>query len=130
MTTAIVSRVVPPARGSHKLVYRLYTVAHLPFPALAIEGGPKLVTVGGWRVDYLLKQAPPSGMYGRGHATVESVTLAVVRGGILRTRRHQLDGTVVGSVAEAHRVAYDEGLLAWMVYDRDAERFGLPKPQC
>ncbi len=99
--------------------YRLYTIAHLPFDALPsyAEGGPAKVVLDPWDVS---TTSPTEGEGGR-------VTLNVYPATSRQTgERHPLDGTRYDDREDADRAAYDAGLLAFMVYERDAARYGLP----
>lgn len=101
--------------------YRLYTVAELPFEAMLgrRDGGPGMAVIDGWAV---------------GYTGTKPARLNARRGGYTEegrydpnlVERHELDGVEYPTMRDAERAAYDAGLLAFMVYERDAARFGLP----
>lgn len=102
--------------------YRLYTVEHVPFetfPAYA-EGGPATTAHTEWSVSgsYLNRAlsspsvvAADDGLY----------TLHVYRfeGSVTASIKHELDGTKYATDREATKAAYEAGVLAFMVYERD-----------
>jgi hypothetical protein len=107
--------------------YRLWTVGNgLDFDALPAysDGGPPIVTVGGWivststttRVRYDGGASEDDGMH----------TLSVWRGDHAKPEQHPLCGTKYLSRRDADRAAYQAGVAAFMVYDRDTFRLGLP----
>lgn len=108
--------------------YRLYTVDHVPFDFFPeYPEGPASVVHTTWckstsRLDRFFSS--PSVVA----ADDGLVTLNVYRfsGPTDRTgERHPLDGTKYATTRDADRAAYEAGVTAFMVYERDAARFGL-----
>lgn len=108
--------------------HRVWTVAHgLDFDAVPDhdDGGPATVTVGGWQVSTMRLCAmlsSPSVVA----ADDGKYQLNLWRGSPVLPDRHPLDGNRYASQRDADRAAYEAGALGFMVYQRDAERFGLP----
>lgn len=98
--------------------YRLYTVDVLPFDAVPTwaGGGPALVAHTSWGV------SQSTG------AHIEGARLNVYRypGQTGWGERHPLDGTLYPDCDQAHRAAYEAGALAFMIYNKEAPRWGLP----
>lgn len=110
--------------------YRVYTVAHLPFEALPAyaDGGPATVALGVWGVSTssLCRafSSPSVAAADDGMHTLSVYRFATPGGADIE--RHALDGTTYATGRDASRAAYEAGLLGFMVYERDAGRFGLP----
>jgi hypothetical protein len=112
--------------------YRLYTSEHLDFDALPSyrDGGPSLVVVDG----YCMSTSSVSGFSSRAVLAADDGmhTLSLskpVRGfewDITRRDKHPLDGTKYATAPDARRAAFDAGAMAYMVYERDAAKWGLP----
>lgn len=116
--------------------YRIYTHEHLDFDALPSyrDGGPATVVVDGYSmstssVSRVLSSASviaaDDGMRTLNLSTPildgEGST-AVITG----FDKHPLDGTRYATDVDARRAAFDAGALAFMVYERDAAKWGLP----
>lgn len=98
--------------------YRLYTADVLPFDAVpAYPAGPALVAHTTWGV---------STSTGDG---IDGAQLNVHRfasGAAGPGERHELDGHLYRTYRDAQHAAYDAGVLAFMIYHKDAPRWGLP----
>lgn len=112
--------------------YRLYAREHIDFDALPSyhDGGPAMVVINGY-------QTSTSNLSGFSSAAALSAddgkyTLNLSKpvrgpgGGIAGFDKHALDGTKYDTAREASRAAYDAGALAFMVYERNAAKWGLP----
>ena len=115
--------------------YRLYTNEHVEFDALPpyADGGPAMVVVDG----YSMSTSNVSGFSSRAVLAADdgmfTLNLSMpIRDGvgsmapILRFDKHELDGTKYATRHDASRAAFDAGTLAFMVYERDAAKWGLP----
>lgn len=123
---------IPPLKGERYIDYdgryRLWTAEHgLDFDAVPHnrDGGPSKATLNGWitstsALDWVMSSASvvaaDDGMH----------TLDVWRGDPANPERHPLDGTKYPTQDDADRAAYNAGVTAFMVYERDARRFNLP----
>jgi hypothetical protein len=135
----ITPAVLPPLEGDlidslGDYRYRLYTVAELPFDALpAYPAGPARVAHTDWHT------ATSSLCHGLSSPSVVAaddgmVAVRATRGGYNKdgqydpalVERHELDGQRFATQHAADRAVYEAGLTAFMVYERDAARFGLP----
>lgn len=110
--------------------YRLYTVDHLPFDALPSygDGGPAKVVLDPWGTS---TSSLCGFMSSPSVAAADDgmVTLNVYRVDSPASQpmvRHPLDGTRYATTRDADRAAYEAGVTAFMVYEREAARFGLP----
>lgn len=115
---------VPPMHGEihpggYDGRYRLYTVEHLPFDALPayVDGGPAKVVLYRWATSTTFPT------YVEGGGCTLDVTLNVSGPDGFR---HPLDGTVYATIRDAEQAVYEAGATAFMVYEREAARFGLP----
>ena len=119
MFSTITPTSVPPLTGFRN-DYRLYTVEHIPFDAVPSyrDGGPGTVVVDGWCCS-------TTGWDHQGSVTANAFRFTSPD---ITTppERHPLDGTKYPTQADAKRAQYEAGLLAFMVYEKDAARFGLP----
>jgi hypothetical protein len=109
--------------------YRLYTSNHLSFDALPAydEGGPRTAPIDGWTVSTTITSI---GLPGHAVSANDGrVTVGAHRGGFPGSKytpeRHELDGTDYPTQRDAERALYEAGLTAFMVYERDAARYGL-----
>jgi hypothetical protein len=112
--------------------YRIYTHEHISFDALPSyrDGGPATVVVDG----YSMSTSSVSGFSSRSVLAADDGmhTLSLskpIRGDeceITRFDKHPLDGTKYAIERDAKRAAFDAGALAFMVYERDAAKWGLP----
>lgn len=100
------------------LTYRLLTVKDVPFDAFPTyrNGGPAKVVVTGASTSYTTGGGQPGAR----------LSAYVGREGGAPGEPHPLNGTRYPSVEDAERAAYDAGLTAFMVYDRDAHKWPVP----
>ena len=96
--------------------YRVYTIEHIPFDTLSPwnAGGPRMVTIDGWGVSKDGYKDVTLSVFRFDHMTRSSAT-----------PHPTLDGATYATFLDADRAAYEAGVLGFMVYERDAERFGL-----
>lgn len=116
--------------------HRLYTHEHIAFDALPDyrEGGPATVTNGDWSMSVssvCVALSSPSVAAEALANPATRYTLNASRDGHYEagryvSERHPLDGTTYASDRAARRAAFDAGIIAYMVYERDAARLGLP----
>jgi hypothetical protein len=117
----------PPLNSSAGLRggYRLWTAAHgLDFDAMP-ERGAQLVPFNGWHAPKtcLCRSQSSASVVA---ADDNMVTLGMWRGDAAKPQRHALDGTKYPTHLDANRAAYNAGAMAFMVYEDQAGRFGLP----
>ena len=95
--------------------YRLYTVEHLPFDALPeyMDGGPPLVVIDPWAVSTSFPTDDSDGPQYTLHARTVDM------------EPHPLNGSRYATRRDADRAVYDAGLLAFMVYEREAADFPI-----
>lgn len=131
---------LPQVQGAHEGWrdgrYRIYTAEHIDFDALPSysDGGPAKVAHDGWCVSYSsLSRAMSSasviaaddGMHtlsihrGAHYEQVDGETRYVAE-------YHPLDRTKYALQSDAQRAAFEGGATAFMVYERDAAKWGLP----
>ncbi|MBQ1048458.1 hypothetical protein KBX50_08265 [Micromonospora sp. C51] len=96
--------------------YRVYTREHLPFDALP-EGHPGALVSLDWSV-----AVTREGRCGEYTYAVGAVRLVDGKDLV----QHALEGTPCESYRDGYRIAYEAGLLGFMVYEYDAARYGLP----
>ena len=124
------------AHGSYDGRYRLYTVEHLPFDALPgySHGGPSTVVTDGWSMStssicrFLSSASVAAADDGK-----HTLSLRRLRDGADHNsydpeawEKHELDGGRYALRSDASEAAYNVGALAFMVYHRDAPKWGLP----
>lgn len=104
--------------------YRLYTVDRLPFDALPPyeEGGPAKVVLNPW------------GCSTESSCCDDKITLKIYRvdGSVGQPmERHPLYGTRYDTRRDADRAAYNAGVTAFFVFEKDAASYGFagPTPQ-
>lgn len=115
--------------------HRLYTHEHIDFDALPDyrEGGPATVAHTGWSMSTSSTSvlSSPSVLAEALANPASRFTLNSARGGHYENghyvvERHELDGTFYASDRDARRAAFNAGILAYMVYNREAAKLGLP----
>ena len=112
--------------------YRLYTIEHLPFDHWGEgETRPRTVVTDGWGKSTTGYDRLFGAILG---AEVperpDEVTLNVYRVPFSPDdERHPLDKTVWPTKRDADRAAYEAGITAFMVYEDQRERLGLPAVQ-
>jgi hypothetical protein len=102
--------------GSFDSRCRLWTVNEVPygrFPTFA-DGGPATVCYGDWNVSYRTNDGKP---------TIK--VFKVISQSPYQSERHPLDGTEYDTFDDAQRVAYEAGVIAYLVYVTDEEKYGL-----
>lgn len=112
---------IPAAQG--RTTYRLYTVEDLPFDAIPTyrDGGPAKVSMPGWSKS-TSSMCPIFSSPSVIAADDRRITLSLRLNG----EPHPLDKSTYATQDEADRAAYEVGASAFMVYDRDAAKWGLP----
>lgn len=112
--------------------YRVYGIEHLPFNALPAwrDGGPATVARDGWskstssRCRALSSPSVIAGDDGMTTLNLRRLDPANPNGpGI----PHELNGTRYALQSDADRAAYEAGATGFMVYTREAARWGLPE---
>lgn len=116
--------------------YRLYTIEHVPFgtfPAYT-DGGPSRVTYNGWGVsssslDRVLSSrdviAQDDGKVTLNISRYHGPVCGPYDPALIE--KHPLDGTKHATQHDADQAAYEAGCLAYMVYEKDRARYGLPE---
>lgn len=113
--------------GVDRWSYRLVGVEDLSFGTFPSydQGGPSLVTRGGWGVSYesldRLFSSPSVVVADDGLVTLKvyQYTSATARTAI----HHELHGSKYATRELASQAAYEAGCLSFMVYDRDAHKY-------
>lgn len=104
------------AKNSVTRDYRLYDRTHCDFDDFPSyrEGGPATVVHAGWGVSYSMP-----------HGDEKRVELNAYKyeGEEEGFAKHELDGTFYDTMEDATRAAFEAGLLAFMVYERDAAKW-------
>lgn len=129
--TITATEIPAPAKSVGPRPYRLWTVEHIEFDALPAyrDGGPAMVTVTPWYVSTSslcpVFSSPSVVAADDGMVTLNIHRVCHELPGYV-TEGHVLDGTKYPTDREANRAAFRGGCLAFMVYDDEAERYGLP----
>lgn len=128
----IVVLTLPPVEGCLLEIYdgryRLWTAAHgLAFDAVPryADGGPATAALDAWVVstESLCRvTSSPSAVA----ADDRMHTLSAWRGDPFAPELHPLHGSKYPTSEDASRVAYEAGLIGFMVYQRDAATYHLP----
>lgn len=109
--------------------YRLYTVSELPFFDLLPDvGGPHLAVLDGWQVSTercYWSLTMPSDLFS-GDSGEDTLNIRRSSRSLQHDAPHPLDGTKHPTYRDAMRAAYNAGVMAYMVYERHAARWGLP----
>ena len=140
MTTKLRFVSVPPLRGTvhhdgYDGRYRVWTAANgIIFDALPgfQSGGPTMVAINGWSFSTSrLCRALSSASVADADDGMHTVGCSRGRGEEQEaTEKHPLlNGRKFPLRRDADRAAYDAGVLGFMVYERDADRYGLPTGQ-
>lgn len=112
--------------------YRLYTAEHVAFDALPTyrDGGPARVAHTDWSssTSSLCRglSSPSVVAASDGRITINSTRGGHYEDGQYVVERHPLDGTHYATQTEANRATFEGGLTAFMVYERNAAKYGLP----
>lgn len=136
--TTITLTSVPEQRGEIRTYggdgrYRLYTIEHLPFDALPSysDGGPATVTNDGWSMSTssncrIFSSPSVNAADDRMHTLRLTTHPVGVPWSLENDVKHPLNGTKYATAADAKRAAYEAGGIGFMVYNRDAAKWGLP----
>lgn len=113
--------------GGYDGRYRLYTVDDVPFNRFPeYPAGPSTVVVDGWsKSTSSLSRIFSSPSVVAADDGLHKLRLTRHDGTGAVVERHALDGGKYRSQREATRAAYEAGCLAFMVYEKDADRYGL-----
>lgn len=108
--------------------YRLWTIGNgLDFDALPAprDGGPAMVVLHGWNMgtSTLARSTSSPGVTA---ADDGMHTLILWHGPATQPVRHSLHGRKYATRRDAERAAYNAGTTAFMVYEAEAARWGLP----
>ncbi len=126
MTTTL-----PPVHGDNTPHYdgryRLWTINEIPFDRLPDDGGPALVVIDGWCVSYpsLCKWMSSPSVAEADDGKVTLTAFRPISDNPYRSERHELDGTKYDAVRDAQCAAYEAGLLAFMLYLKDEQHYGI-----
>ncbi len=116
----------PPAHGKEywhlNMRYRLWTAATgLRFDDMRVDDGPSVVPVdSGWHVSYTVPMGWTPALADVHDGKVE---LLVWRGDYRDPERHPLNGSRHDTMRDAHRAAYEAGLIAFMIYETQEYRY-------
>lgn len=108
--------------------YRLWTISHgVDFDALPsyYDGGPAIVVIDGWHksTSSVCRALSSPSVVAADDGTH---VLNLWQGTATSPAYHELHGKHFPTDRDADRAAYNAGTTAFMVYERDAARFGLP----